>query len=92
MLIEVAPVGMAVADVRAALLGIEGVTAVHDLHVWTLTSEMNVLTAHVVVTDGTAPRPVLLAARGVLAERFGLEHATLQVEEDGDDPCGDLSW
>ncbi|HUC33852.1 MAG TPA: cation diffusion facilitator family transporter [Ilumatobacteraceae bacterium] len=92
VLVEAAPDGMAVDDVRSALLGIDGVTDVHDLHVWTLTSEMNVLTAHVVVTDGTAPRPVLLAARGVLHDRFGLEHATLQVEEVGDDPCGDLSW
>ena len=92
VLVEAAPEGMAVDDVRAALLALDGVSDVHDLHVWTLTSEMNVLTAHVVVADGTAPRPVLLAARGVLAERFGLEHATLQVEEDGDDPCGDLTW
>ena len=62
----------------------------HDLHVWTLTSEMNVLTAHVTVCEGTSTGAVLATAQTLLADRFGLTHATLQVEE-GDDPrCRDL--
>ena len=56
----------------------------HDLHVWTLTSDMDVLTAHVAIADGGRSQDVLDSARTLLAERFHLSHATLQVESAGD--------
>ena len=71
---------------------INGVSDVHDLHVWTLTSEMEVLTAHLMTTAGTDAHGVLDRAREVLSERHGVSHATLQVEPDDHKGCDDLAW
>jgi cobalt-zinc-cadmium efflux system protein len=84
-----APAGMAPAEVEVALREVEGVDEVHDLHLWTLTSGMHVATAHLVATCDTGP--VLTDARAVLRTRFGVEHATLQVESNARD-CGEVSW
>ena len=92
ILVQAAPAGVDLAEVTAALTGIDGVEDVHDLHVWTLTSDMEVLTAHVGIRDGVDPQDVLRAGRAVLAERFHLGHATLQVERAGDGHCDDMTW
>ena len=92
VLVEAAPADIDVAGIRAALSSLEGVADVHDLHVWTLTSEMNMVSAHLAVADGTDTQAVLNDARTVLADRFGLTHATLQVELGADQRCHDLSW
>jgi cobalt-zinc-cadmium efflux system protein len=92
VLVQAAPEGMDVDAIRAALDSIDGVVDVHDLHVWTLTSEMDVLTAHIVVGPATSAQHVLGAARTMLAERFELDHATLQVEIGDDHDCRELSW
>lgn len=65
---------------------------VHDLHLWTLTSGMNVATAHLVADQGADHGAVLAGARRVLRDRYGIAHATLQVEGAGSDGCHDLSW
>jgi cobalt-zinc-cadmium efflux system protein len=92
VLVQAAPHELDVHDIEHALLALDHVTGVHDLHVWTLTSEMHVLTAHLQVNDDAAVRTVLPAAQATLAERFGLDHSTLQIEI-GDDPaCRDLGW
>jgi cobalt-zinc-cadmium efflux system protein len=91
VLVQAAPHGLDVDAVNAALVGIPGVDDVHDLHVWTLTSEMDVLTAHLSVNGLVDRQEVLDAARTVLHDRFGLAHATLQVERASSD-CDDLSW
>src|SRR4051794_22720640 len=70
VLVQAAPEGIAIGDVRAALLDRPGVADVHDLHVWTLTSEMDVLTAHLVVTGGHTTQAVLDDARHLLQDRF----------------------
>ncbi|MGC3953537.1 MAG: cation diffusion facilitator family transporter [Propionicimonas sp.] len=85
-----APDGIDPAEVAACLTGAPGVADVHDLHLWTLTSGMNVATAHVVAAPGSDPGQVLEALRQVLLERFGIDHATLQVESDASG-C-ELSW
>jgi cobalt-zinc-cadmium efflux system protein len=90
VLVQAAPAGTDLDAISAALSEIEGVRGVHDLHVWTLTSDMDVLTAHIAVDAGDASQRVLTHARTMLAERFHLSHATLQVES-GDD-CGDITW
>lgn len=77
-----APAGVEPARVEDELGGIAGVTDVHDLHLWTLTSGMNVATAHLVAASAADTDGVLAAARDVLRERFGVEHATLPVETD----------
>jgi cobalt-zinc-cadmium efflux system protein len=92
VLVEAAPADIDIAEVRSALAELDGVEDVHDLHVWTLTSDMDVLTAHLVVVDGAHVQPVLGSAREMLARRFHLEHATLQVEDGRDERCHDLSW
>lgn len=85
-----APAGMVPAEVEAALAAVPGVTEVHDLHVWCLTSGMNVATAHLVADPGEADT-VLSAASQVLRERFDVEHATLQVESSTHE-CHTADW
>ena len=81
-------VGRLARDLEAVI----GVAEVHDLHAWTLTSGMNVATAHLVVHgDGNAPE-VLQLAQHVLRDTHGIEHATLQVEERASSHCRELSW
>jgi cobalt-zinc-cadmium efflux system protein len=92
ILVQAAPAGMDLDDLHAELAGIDGVTDVHDLHVWTLTSEMEVATVHLMTSEGTDPHPVLDKAREVLRDRHGVDHATLQVEPDSHRGCIEESW
>lgn len=92
VLVQAAPRGVDIDDVTAELAGIEGVVDVHDVHVWTLTSEMDVATAHLVVADGQHTHAVLDRARVALAERWRIEHATFQVEPCDHVGCDDISW
>ncbi|MCA9771787.1 MAG: cation diffusion facilitator family transporter [Myxococcales bacterium] len=78
-----APAAMDVDDIRATIEGIDGVRSLHDLHVWTITSGMDCLSGHV-VADAEADHQRLLATlQRVLLERFGVDHATLQIEAEG---------
>ena len=92
VLVQAAPVGTDVEAIDTALRAIDGVTDVHDLHVWTLTSDMDVLTAHVAIADGGRSQDVLESARSMLAERFQLSHATLQVESAESPGCDEMTW
>jgi cobalt-zinc-cadmium efflux system protein len=92
VLLQAAPRDVDLAAVRADLCAIPGVVDVHDLHVWTLTSDMDVATAHVMIGAGTDAHGVLDQARSLLSERHGLHHATLQVEPDDHRGCDDVSW
>jgi cobalt-zinc-cadmium efflux system protein len=92
ILVQAAPEGVDLPAVTAALAGIEGVADVHDLHVWTLTSDMDVLTAHLGIVAGADAQSVLQQAQGLLAERFHLQHATLQVEAAGNPDCDEMTW
>ncbi|KRE42508.1 cation diffusion facilitator family transporter [Knoellia sp. Soil729] len=87
-----APVGMSPDEVTTALAAVEGVSNVHDLHVWTLTSGMNVATAHLMTVEGADPHEVLDGARAVMRDEFGVEHATLQVEPESHTGCHDVTW
>ena len=84
VLLEAAPRGVDLDEVRAHILGVDGVLGVHDLHAWTITSGLPVLSAHVVVTDealaaGHGGR-VLDALCECLGEHFDVEHCTFQLE------------
>jgi cobalt-zinc-cadmium efflux system protein len=92
ILVQAAPAGVDLPAITAALTDIDGVVDVHDLHVWTLTSDMEVLTAHLGTSPDADPRVVLREARTVLTERFHLSHATLQVESAGDHECEEMTW
>ena len=65
---------------------------VHDLHVWTLTSEMEAASAHLVVPAGADQHAVLDRARELLAVDYSIEHGTFQVEPDDHLGCNDLTW
>ncbi|MDF5752866.1 cation diffusion facilitator family transporter [Spongiactinospora sp. TRM90649] len=86
------PEGMDAAAVTRDLAAIEGVRDVHDLHLWTLTSGMNVATAHLVTIDHADSHAVLDRARHVLREHHGVAHATLQVEPADHTGCDELGW
>lgn len=83
VLMESAPRAIDVDQVRITILQSPGVLDVHDLHVWTITSGMDSLSAHVVVADGQAPETVLRRLRNALRQRFGIAHVTLQLEPEG---------
>lgn len=92
VLVQAAPARLDLTEMQAELAGIGGVVDVHDLHVWTLTSEMEVATAHLMVAAGADLHAVLDRARELLAERHGIAHSTLQVEPDDHRGCQDVSW
>lgn len=93
ILLQSAPEHVDVASVRESLAAIAGVRDVHDVHVWTLTSGMDVGSAHVRVEPGADTTRVLGAAQGLLSERFQLEHVTVQVEEPGsEERCAEQNW
>jgi cobalt-zinc-cadmium efflux system protein len=73
--------------VRAHLAGLEGVTAVHDLHIWPMSTTEVALTAHLVMPGRPASGSFLREVAASLEARFGVGHATLQVES-GENPCG----
>ncbi|WP_338538790.1 cation diffusion facilitator family transporter [Janibacter terrae] len=87
-----APSDLAPDEVEAALAAVPGVSNVHDLHVWTLTSGMNVATAHLVTPEDADAHAVLDEARTVMRSQFGVEHATLQVEPDTHTGCQEATW
>lgn len=86
------PAGMEIESVTASLAAVDGVCDVHDLHVWTLTSGMNVATAHLVLTEGADATTALRAGQAVLREQHQIEHATLQVEGHRSRACDEVSW
>jgi cobalt-zinc-cadmium efflux system protein len=93
VLVQAAPPHVDITEVRAGLLAVGGVADVHDLHVWTLTSGMEVASAHLKLTAEADLGRVLSTARQVLHDRFDIEHATLQVEPQGaDDVCHGAHW
>jgi cobalt-zinc-cadmium efflux system protein len=93
ILVQAAPAHVDVAAVRAELGALEGVQDVHDVHVWTLTSGMEVGSAHLAVGAGCDPAAVLTSAQRLLTERHQLAHFTLQVEPPGcRTGCAELSW
>jgi cation diffusion facilitator family transporter len=86
VLLEAAPRGVDLAAVRTHILGVDGVVGVHDLHAWTITSGLPVLSAHVVITEqaleaGHGGR-VLDALCACLGDHFDVEHCTFQLESE----------
>ena len=84
VLLESAPAGTDVSAVGEAMAAEPQVVEVHDLHVWTVTSGFPALSAHVVVDRGAGRDLILAQMERMLAERFGIQHTTLQVVECAD--------
>jgi cobalt-zinc-cadmium efflux system protein len=84
ILLESAPEGIAPQDVDAAMRGHAGVTNVHDLHVWEISSGFPALAAHVLVERGEDCHRIRQELESLLHERFHIDHTTLQVEHTAD--------
>ncbi|MEU3932534.1 cation diffusion facilitator family transporter [Streptomyces sp. NPDC029044] len=87
VLLETAPKGVDMAEVRSHILATDGVEDVHDLHAWTITSGMPVLSAHVVVSpealNAIGHEKMLHELQGCLGDHFDVEHCTFQLEPSG---------
>jgi cobalt-zinc-cadmium efflux system protein len=81
VLMEGVPAGLNVDEMRNALLAIEGVSDVHDLHVWIVTSGFPSLSCHIVVQNLSQSCNVLRAANRMFKEQFHITHTTIQIEE-----------
>jgi cobalt-zinc-cadmium efflux system protein len=81
VLMEATPPGLDLELIQAALMGETGVRAVHDLHVWTVTSGFHALSAHVEADPALDREQLLRRLNFLLRERFALTHTTLQIEE-----------
>jgi len=87
MVLDRVPEHIPPADVIAALQGLPGVTRVHDLHIWSLSTTDVALTCHLVMPAGCPGDAFLRAVGDLLRDRFAIGHATIQVERDDLDDC-----
>ena len=90
ILMEATPSGIDAAAVATAIVDVDGVTSVHDLHVWRITSGFDALAAHVLVGRGEDCHGLRREIEAVLRERFGITHTTLQVDHDASDALIEL--
>lgn len=85
VLLEGTPSHINLTAVEESLVGLSGVTDVHDLHVWTITSGMEALSVHI-VHDGAKPQNDMLNdVRDLIHEAFGIEHLTVQIERESEE-------
>ena len=80
VLLEATPRGVDMDHVRRHILDAPGVVDCHDLHAWTITSGMNVVSAHVVLGEGADPAATLDSLCACLSDDFDIEHSTFQLE------------
>jgi cobalt-zinc-cadmium efflux system protein len=92
ILLQSAPEHIDLDRLAAELSSLEGVVGVHDLHMWTLTSEMDAASVHLVTSATADSHAVLDRARSCLADGHGIAHGTFQVEPDDHQGCDEVSW
>jgi len=85
--LDAVPAGIDPAAVEAYLAGLPGVAAVHDLHVWGMSTTEAALTVHLVKPDGRLDDGLLACVADDLREKFGIAHATIQLEQAADHAC-----
>lgn len=83
VLMQRAPGHIDVGELRTAVLGVDGVTGICDMHVWTVTTGLDSMSAHVVVEEGRDDREMLRAVRELVHAQFGIDHVTVQIEPEG---------
>ena len=86
VLLEGTPSDVNLTALREAITNVSGVADVHDLHVWSLTSGVNAMSAHVVMADGATSDTLLSRVRQRMTSNFPIAHVTIQTEAT---PCGD---
>lgn len=82
ILLESVPNGVDLEKIKESLVAVDGVTDIHDLHVWAITSDKISLTAHVVIASGYECTIVLSKLREILRSKYGITHLTLQDERE----------
>ncbi len=87
ILLEGVPGDIELADVSQSLSSIENVQAIHDLHVWTITSGMNAMSVHLKVATPAQSPVALQQAREIMRSKYKIEHVTIQIETD--DQCAE---
>ena len=87
VLLEGTPSDVNLASLRETVTRLPGVSEMHDLHVWTLTSGMNAMSAHVVVLDPSMHVEVLSTVHDVITTNFPIAHVTIQIEKAGWREC-----
>lgn len=92
VLVQSAPPELDLDELERSLKAIDGVLEIHDLHVWTLTSEMEVASLHLLTTDRADMHAVLDEADTLLRERYHIGHATVQVEPESHRTCVEVGW
>jgi cobalt-zinc-cadmium efflux system protein len=92
ILLQAAPPDTDLLAIEEDLARLDGVVDVHDLHVWTLTSDMEVASAHLMVRAGTDNHVVLDQAQALLRDDHRIAHATLQIEPDDHTGCDEVTW
>jgi cobalt-zinc-cadmium efflux system protein len=80
ILIEGTPSHLVHEEIKNSMLNVKGVTGVFDLHIWTITSGIHALSAHVVVIDHSRSKQILQEINSILEKKFGINHATIQIE------------
>lgn len=80
ILMEGAPPNISYEEVKKSILEIKGVTGIFDLHIWTISSNQDALTAHVVISDRTKSELVLREIMSILEKKFNISHSTIQIE------------
>lgn len=95
VLVQAAPPEVDIDSLRGRLVGLAGVVDVHDLHVWTVTSGMEVASLHLRRDEGSDGHRILDVAQQLLGDQHGIQDATVQVEPVGHlgcDDCEQRSW
>jgi len=98
VLLESTPAGLDLAELGSTVTAVDGVDAVHDIHVWSLSSEVRAMSAHLVLSGHPTLEEAQVVGdrvRATIGPRFGIAHATLELEceacvQEGDDACADL--
>lgn len=83
VLLEGTPADVNVALLKEKILKIEGVIDVHDLHVWSLTSGINAMSAHVAIKEGVSAKNILENIQAIIKTEFNIAHTTIQIDETG---------
>jgi cobalt-zinc-cadmium efflux system protein len=80
ILMEGSPYNISHEEVKKAILDVRGVTGIFELHIWTITSGMHSLSAHVVIIDPMRSQEILQEINSILEKKFNITHATIQIE------------
>jgi len=92
VLMQHSPASIPLDRLEADLEALPGVVDSHDLHVWTLTSGMEVASVHLLVSDDADLHDCLDQATALLKSNYGIEHATVQIEPHAHDNCVEAGW